>query len=112
MPINHALVAWLLEYAALLLTVRYVGADGRTALCRTRGRNFRMDVLNFAEMILYKLPMKGPPARSRWQYGRPMGRGRISGLQQIFEHFHCLRRDRYHYRPHAATMTRKRTVVQ
>ena len=59
-PINHALVAWLLEYAALLLTVRYVGTDGRTAWGRTRGRNFRMDAMNFAEMILYKLPMKGP----------------------------------------------------
>ena len=59
-PVNHALIPWLLEYTALLITVRYVGTDGRTAWCRARGRNFRMDSMNFAELILYKLPMKGP----------------------------------------------------
>ena len=48
-PINHALTAWLLEYAALLLTGRYVGTDGRTAWCHARGRNFRMDALNFGD---------------------------------------------------------------
>ena len=51
---------WLLEYAALLLAVRYVGSDGKTAWCRARGRNFGCSGLNFAELVLYKLPAKGP----------------------------------------------------
>ena len=51
-PTNHALVPWLLEYAALLLAVRYVGSDGKTAWCRARGRNFSCSGLNFAELVL------------------------------------------------------------
>ena len=59
-PTNHALVPWLLEYAALLLAVRCVGSGGKTDCCRARGRNFGCSGLNFAELVLYKLPAKGP----------------------------------------------------
>ena len=83
-PINHAIVPWLLEYAALLLAVRYVGKDGKTAWYRARGRNFGCSGLNFAELILYKLPAKGPMHNpdgnmgSQWAEGIFLGYNRSS----------------------------------
>ena len=40
-PNDHAVVSWLVEHAAWLLTVGKRGDDGRTAYHRIRGRNFR-----------------------------------------------------------------------
>ena len=59
-PINHAIVPWLLEYTAMLINVRYVGSDGKTAWSRARGRSFGQNMLNFGEQVFYRLPSKGP----------------------------------------------------
>ena len=83
-PTNHALVPWLLEYAAMILAVTYVGPDGKTAWCRARGRNFKRSSLNFAELVIYKLPAKGPMHNpddnmgSQWAEGVFLGYSRSS----------------------------------
>ena len=88
-PTSHALVPWLLEYSALLLAVRYVSKDGKTAWHRARGRNFGCNGLNFAELVLYKLPTKGPMRNpdgnmgSQWAEGAFLGYDRSSNTYRI-----------------------------
>ncbi len=61
-PINHALIPWLLEHTCLSLNAIVVGEDGMTAWARARGRPFGQALFGFAEVVLYKLPQKGPKA--------------------------------------------------
>ena len=39
-PVDHALIAWLLEHTCLLINVETRGADVLTGWARARGRNF------------------------------------------------------------------------
>ncbi len=59
-PVDHALVPWLLEHVCLLLNARVRGPDGLTSWARSRGRAFNQRLLGFGERVLYKLPGKGP----------------------------------------------------
>ncbi len=59
-PINHALIPWLLQHTCLVLNVRCRGTDGLSAWMRARGRPFNQRLVGFAEKVLYKLPSKGP----------------------------------------------------
>ncbi len=59
-PANHALVAWLIEHTCLLLNALVRGSDGMTPWARARGRPFGQQLLGFGEVVLYKLPSKGP----------------------------------------------------
>ena len=59
-PINHALVPWLLQHTCMLLNARFRGTDGRTPWARARGRPFNQRLLGFGELVMYKLPGKGP----------------------------------------------------
>ena len=59
-PINHALVPWLLQHTCMLLNARFRGTDGRTPWARVRGRPFNQRLLGFGELVMYKLPGKGP----------------------------------------------------
>ena len=110
-PTNHALVPWLLEYAALLLAVRCVGSGGKTDWCRARGRNFGCSGLNFAELVLYKLPAKGPMHDPDGNMGAQWAEAVPLWLQQIFEHLHRAHRRRHHYGPHDAQTTGERAMV-
>ena len=58
--IDHALVPWLLQHVCLLLNARARGSDGLTPWARVRGRPFNQRFLCFGEVVLYKLPSKGP----------------------------------------------------
>ncbi len=58
-PASHAIMSWLVEHVAWILTSRTRGEDGRTAYHRIRGRNFSRRLLEFGERCLYKLPGKG-----------------------------------------------------
>ena len=59
-PIDHAIVPWLVTHACLILNTSAVGPDGITAWTRARGRPFTQKPLHFGEKVLYKLPVKGP----------------------------------------------------
>ena len=61
-PIDHAVIPWMLEHTSLVLNARQKGPDGLTAWARCRGRAFNQRLLGFGENVLYKLPMKGPQA--------------------------------------------------
>ena len=60
LPVDHALISWLVEHAALIINVRVKGSDGLTAWARVRGRAFNQRLMASGEKVLYKLPMKGP----------------------------------------------------
>ena len=59
-PVDHPLVAWLLEHSYHILNVMAKGEDGITPWHRARGRPFRQPLIGFGESILYRFPPKGP----------------------------------------------------
>ena len=83
-PATHAVVSWMVEHAAWLLTIRPRGPDGLTPYQRVRGRNFGKRLLEFGEVCFYKLPTKGPrhdergKLAERWKKGVFLGFGRYS----------------------------------
>ena len=83
-PVDHALMHWMVEASALLQTAMNVGEDGMTAWTRIRGRPFAMRGYAFGEKIMWKMPTKGPQAQpdgnagSRWGEGIFLGYSRSS----------------------------------
>ena len=59
-PITHSLIPWMLEHSCMLLNVRVKGQDGLTPWTRIRGRPFSQRLIGFGEVVLYRLPTKGP----------------------------------------------------
>ena len=57
-PVDHAIVPWLLEHASLIFNTSGIGPDGLTAWARARGRGFNQPMLGFGEQVLYKLASK------------------------------------------------------
>ena len=57
---GHPLVSWLVEHAAMVITIKSMGEDGKTAWARARGRGFGQRMLGFGESVMWKLPLKGP----------------------------------------------------
>ena len=53
-PSSHDIVPWLGEYAAVLLNRSQVGADGRTAYERLKGKKTSLPGLQFGERIPWK----------------------------------------------------------
>ena len=53
-PSSHDIVPWLVEYAAVLLNRGQLGADGRTAYERLKGKKASLPGLQFGERILWK----------------------------------------------------------
>ena len=51
-PCHHPIVAWILEYNAILLTKYQPGIDGLTAYERFRGQPAREKLPEFGETIL------------------------------------------------------------
>ena len=68
-PIDHPVLAWLLQHTCLLLNVSVRGTDGLTAWARVRGRPFRQQLLGFGEADLYKNNYQGPQAQPDGQHG-------------------------------------------
>eukprot|EP00959_Pyramimonas_sp_CCMP1952_P349461 7322344-Pyramimonas_sp.AAC.1 len=46
---DHMVVPWLINYAGAVLSLFEVGADGRTAYERRRGKKYRKELPPFAE---------------------------------------------------------------
>jgi hypothetical protein len=59
-PIDHPIIAWMMQHVCLLLNCMIKGDDGITAWHRVRGRPFHQQLLGFGECILYRYPSKGP----------------------------------------------------
>ena len=59
-PVDHAVMPWMVEHVCLLLNVVVRGEDGITSWQRVRGRLFGQQMLGFGESILYRYPNKGP----------------------------------------------------
>ena len=78
-PIDHPLIPWLLQHTALLLSVQSRLPDGLTPWARVRGRPFSQKILGVGEMVMYKLPSKGPNSQpdgnmgAKWKEGVFLG---------------------------------------
>ena len=78
------MVPWLLQHACFLLNVAKRGPDGLTPWARARGRAFRQKVMGIGEIVMYKLPTKGPRSQpdgnmgTKWQQGAFLGFSRDS----------------------------------
>ena len=59
-PVDHPIIAWMLEHVTLLLNTLVRGTDGITAWARIRGRPFGQQLVGFGESLLYRYPTKGP----------------------------------------------------
>ncbi len=59
-PIDHPVIAWMMEHTCLLINVLAQGEDGLTAWARVRGRQFGQQLVGFGESVLYRYPAKGP----------------------------------------------------
>ena len=88
-PVGHALVPWLLQHTCLVLNARVRGTDGLTSWARVRGRSFNQRMLGFGELVLYKLPSKGPKSNpdgnmgTRWLEGNFIGYHRSSNTYLV-----------------------------
>ncbi len=75
---------WLLEHTALLLSVRSRLPSGLTPWATIRGRPFGQKLIGFGEVVLWKLPTKGPASQpegnmgARWSTGVFVGYNRSS----------------------------------
>ena len=59
-PVDHPVMTWLVEYAAWMINVRVIGADGAVAFERVRGRPFHKRLLPFGERVHVHLPRDSP----------------------------------------------------
>ena len=90
-PLTHPVVAWMVEHVAWILTTRRLGVDGRSPYHSVRGRPFTRRLLEFGEMALYKLPMKGPrhdergKLEERWRRGVFLGFARQSNEYVLWD---------------------------
>ena len=50
-PVDHALIPWLLAHTCVLINVTTRGADGLTGWARARGRNFAQKFIGFGEKV-------------------------------------------------------------
>ena len=81
-PIDHAVIPWLLEHTCLILNARQKGTDGLSAWARVRGRPFNQRLLGFGEKVLYKYPMKGPHSQPEGNMGAKWGDGVFIGYHR------------------------------
>ena len=78
-PLDHPLIAWMLEHASTVRCAMVRGDDGTTPWQKARGRAFAMEAIGFAEKCHFKLPMKGPHKERRgnmtdqWEDGTFLG---------------------------------------
>ena len=76
-PVDHALIPWMLEHACLLMNTLVRGNDGLTSWHRLRGRPFSQQMVGFAETVIYKFPSKGPGHN-------PEGNMGVQGREAVF----------------------------
>ena len=87
-PARHPIVAWMVSHAALLISYRVQGHDGRTAYHRNRGRPYGGRLLGFGELCRYKVRSKEAIASTgdgnRFHRGIFLGINRRDGQYILF----------------------------
>ena len=82
-PSTHDIVPWLIEYAAVLLNRGQVGADGKTAYERLKGKKAELPGLQFGERVFWKSKVPSEKRRhkmdSDWLEGVFLGQRTVSG---------------------------------
>jgi hypothetical protein len=53
-PVGHPVISWLVRHAAMVRTMRVVGADGKTGWQRARGAACKLKLVHFGEVARYK----------------------------------------------------------
>ena len=81
-PINHAIIPWLLEHTALPLSVRSRLPSGLTPWAMIRGRLSGQTVIGFGEVVLWELPTKGPASQPEGNMGARWGDGVFVGYNR------------------------------
>ncbi len=81
-PVDHPVLAWLMQHTCLLLNACVRGDDGLTAWARVRGRPFRQQLLGFGEAVLYKFPVKGPKHQPNGNMGTTGGESIFVGYDR------------------------------
>ena len=81
-PVDHPVIAWLMEHTSLLLNAVVRGSDGLTAWKRIRGRSFAQPLVGFGEKVLYKHPLKGPRHNPAGNVGAQGGEGVFLGYNR------------------------------
>ena len=83
-PMNHAIMTWMVEHSAQLLTKYMRGPDGRTGYGRLHGKEVTERICEFGERILYYVPRKMRSKMDpRWRYGVFVGRSMNSDQNYI-----------------------------
>ena len=81
-PDDHPALPWMVEHAAVVLNKCEIGADGKTAHERLKGKKATLLGLEFGEAVLFrKKPLPGKMAKlsSVWEEGVYLGHRAISG---------------------------------
>ncbi len=90
-PPHHAIITWLVEWCAWVLTMRVVGEDGITAHRRIRGRDYGKRQGYFGEYLMYKVPdqdelkSREGSLAARWRHGLLIGYSMTSPEYWIYE---------------------------
>ena len=83
-PMDHPIMAWMVEHASHLLTKYHVGPDGRTGFGRLHGKEVRERICEFGERVLYYVPKKlRSKMDARWKYGVFVARAMHSDINCI-----------------------------
>ena len=70
MPCHHAIVHWLFEHAAWILSKYAVDGEGRTPYGRRHGHEAQVRVCEFGERVMFYIPSKGRAKLDvRWTHG-------------------------------------------
>ena len=72
LPVKHPVLAWLVEYVGLLLTIFPRGADGFTPWFRLKGKQWRVPLPLFGEVVEFRLQTRHK-AETRWSPGIYLG---------------------------------------
>jgi hypothetical protein len=77
-PTTHPIIAWLVPHAADVLNKLEVGADGKTAYERLRGKRYKGEIVEFGAKIQYRIPGALQPGHGklepRWADGIWLGK--------------------------------------
>ena len=86
-PADHPMIAWVVQHAALLLTTRVRGHDGKTAWERVRGKPFGTRLMGIGEHCRWKLRSKEPIEHGRghrFNTGTFVGMDRLTGQYMLY----------------------------
>ena len=81
-PVEHPIVPWNLEHAALLHAACVRGEDGVTPWSNARGRAFGQRLIGFGEQTHWKPPSKGPQHDADGNMGPRLREGTFLGYKR------------------------------